>query len=469
MAQMLALGAGGASTSARSGAPIRAEAGAGGAANGATSPKAAAPVTSPTTLQRRPLVFPLDHGAHPDQGIEWWYLTGWLAPRSAPPGTATTAGNARSGTVPALGFQLTFFRSRGPARPDHPSRFAARQVLMAHAAVTVLPGAASFGPLAAGHLSHDQRIARAGPGSASAAEHDTAVQLGAGARAWWLRRRSGPGGHSEYHAQFGLDQVAAGDGDSSGAGRRNGTGNIDEPQPSTLPLRLALTLTANAAPLLQGEAGWSRKGPSADQSSFYVSEPQLQLSGLLSLAEQTHALAGRAWLDHEWSGAILPAQAEGWDWLGINLFDGSALTLFRLRQRPGSGRSVTQPAAPSASQDDRRPAEPSPPTGVYWAGGSWRGTNGTTRSYTPGEVGMAALRHWRSAATGAHYPVAWRLETPEGHFELHALLDSQELDARASTATVYWEGLAELRSDDGRQVLGLGYLELTGYAGRPAL
>ena len=48
---------------------------------------------------------------------------------------------------------------------------------------------------------------------------------------------------------------------------------------------------------------------------------------------------------------------------------------------------------------------------------------------------------------------------------LHALLDAQELDARASTGTVYWEGLSELRDAQDRRI-GLGYLEMTGYAGR---
>ena len=54
---------------------------------------------------------------------------------------------------------------------------------------------------------------------------------------------------------------------------------------------------------------------------------------------------------------------------------------------------------------------------------------------------------------------------PAGQFELEALLDAQELDSRAGTGTVYWEGLAELRDASQRRV-GSGYLEMTGYAGR---
>jgi predicted secreted hydrolase len=45
---------------------------------------------------------------------------------------------------------------------------------------------------------------------------------------------------------------------------------------------------------------------------------------------------------------------------------------------------------------------------------------------------------------------------------VRARLDAQELDSRASTGAVYWEGLSELLSQGQR--VGLGYLEMTGYA-----
>ncbi|MPN05722.1 hypothetical protein SDC9_152975 [bioreactor metagenome] len=63
--------------------------------------------------------------------------------------------------------------------------------------------------------------------------------------------------------------------------------------------------------------------------------------------------------------------------------------------------------------------------------------------------------------------MAWSVQTPAGRFEVHALVDDQELDSRASTGAIYWEGLCELRSigADGKSVrVGNGYLEMTGYA-----
>ena len=97
----------------------------------------------PPALQRRPLQFPRDFGAHPEARTEWWYVTGWLAPAGS--------------TAPSHGFQLTFFRRRTDLAEGNPSAFAARQLLLAHAALTDLAGR---------RLRHDQRVARSGSSTA---------------------------------------------------------------------------------------------------------------------------------------------------------------------------------------------------------------------------------------------------------------------------------------------------------------
>jgi predicted secreted hydrolase len=61
--------------------------------------------------------------------------------------------------------------------------------------------------------------------------------------------------------------------------------------------------------------------------------------------------------------------------------------------------------------------------------------------------------------------VEWTIQTPAGRHQLRALADAQELDNRQRTGTVYWEGISSLHGVDGRR-LGMGYLEMTGYAGR---
>ncbi|MBV8034940.1 carotenoid 1,2-hydratase [Roseateles sp.] len=328
---------------------------------------------------RAALNFPQDFGAHPDQAIEWWYLTGLLGDRD--------------GAQPRYGYQLTFFRLPGPAAADHPSPLAARQLLLGHVALS---------DLGAQRQRHAQRLLRALPGAVQAAVGDCDVKL----RDWTLRRESGG-----YRALFG------------------GPG-----------FSLELELASPDAPLQQGEAGLSRKGPGPQQFSHYYSRPQLLTQAALMLDGQRHSLAGRAWLDHEWSDKLL-GDAVGWDWLGINLHDGRALTLFQLR-RP----------------DGRRD----------WAGGSLRTPGQPDRSFAPDEVEMQPVRHWTSPATGARWPVAWRLKSPAGEMQLRAAFDAQEIDARRSSGLVYWEGVARLFDGRNRQ-LGAGYLELTGYAGRPPI
>ena len=90
------------------------------------------------------------------------------------------------------------------------------------------------------------------------------------------------------------------------------------------------------------------------------------------------------------------------------------------------------------------------------------------RIFGPEEVVFTPLRYWVSPLAGTRYPVQWCVATPVGTFEANALLDNQELDSRASTGAVYWEGICELRDrgrvDSAGALRGHGYLEMTGYA-----
>lgn len=345
---------------------------------------------------RRALVFPRDHGSHPETAIEWWYITG----------------HTRIGTGDAarpLGFQLTFFRTRVAATQDMTSRFAARQLLFAHAAVTDVQGKRFW---------HDQRIARAGFEVAEAGESDTALRLGD----WTLVHDSG-----NYRTRIAAREFS-----------------------------LELDFASTQPVLLQGEQGWSRKGPKPEQASFYYSRPQLAFRGQITIQGQRLAVQGdgargtvpgrftpvngAAWLDHEWSNSVLDPDAVGWDWVGINLFDGSALTAFRIRDKAGA---------------------------TMWDGGSFRhpGLNDGIKPsvFGRGEAVFQAVRGWKSPLTNTTYPVEWLLRTPTESYVLRALLDNQELDSRSSTGAIYWEGLCDL-FDSRRQHVGRGYLELTGYA-----
>jgi predicted secreted hydrolase len=348
-----------------------------------------------TAITPTRLRFPRDHGSHPQSRIEWWYITGH-----------TRVGDGDGARV--FGFQLTFFRSRVDATQQMVSRFAARQLLFAHAALTDVKGK---------HFWHDQRIARAGFDVASASENDADLRL----HDWSLQRRDG-----QYRARIPANGFS-----------------------------LQLDFTPTQPVLLQGDAGWSRKGPQSTQASHYYSHPQLAFQGHVGVAGERLVVSGdgarnanaqftpargAAWLDHEWSDSLLHADAVGWDWLGINLYDGSTLTAFRVRDKNGD---------------------------ALWDGGSFRHPklNDGIRPYgfSRGEAVFQAVRAWKSPLTNTSYPVEWLLRTPAEHYVLRALLDNQELDSRNSTGAVYWEGLCDL-FDSQRQHVGRGYLELTGYA-----
>lgn len=327
----------------------------------------------PAVVRGYGLEFPRDDGAHPGFRTEWWYVTGWLR-----------AGGRDSG------FQVTFFRSRPRIGEDSPSAFAPRQLLFVHAAIAD-PGV--------GRLLHDQRAARAGFGLAEAREGTTDVRIDD----WWMALAG-----AVYRTH-----IAARD------------------------FVLDLEFAPSQAVLLQGEAGFSRKGPEQGQASYYYSRPHLAVSGTVERSGKREKVEGSAWLDHEWSSEYLAPEAAGWDWIGLNLDRGGALMAFRIRAKAG---------------------------GVLWAGGGWREPGGQVRVFAPGEVRFEPLRRWRSPRTEVDYPVAMRVRTLQGELTLDPLMDDQELDSRASTGTVYWEGAVTAREGD--RIAGRGYLELTGY-GKP--
>jgi predicted secreted hydrolase len=99
-----------------------------------------------------------------------------------------------------------------------------------------------------------------------------------------------------------------------------------------------------------------------------------------------------------------------------------------------------------------------------WAGGALRGADGRTRVFAPGEVRFAPQRRWQSKRTQVDYPVAMTVSAGGAEYTLVPLFDDQELDSRASTGTIYWEGA--VRAEQGGREVGRGYLELTGY-GKP--
>jgi predicted secreted hydrolase len=198
---------------------------------------------------------------------------------------------------------------------------------------------------------------------------------------------------------------------------------------------LDLAFEPTQPPMPQGTNGFSRKGPDPRHASYYYSEPQLRVSGRVIAQGKARDVTGVAWLDHEWSSELLAAGAAGWDWLGANLEDGSALMAFRIRGTDGS---------------------------TLWSTASWRPKGGASIGLSGDAVAFTPRRTWRSPRTGTVYPVRMDVRVGERTWTLEPLMDDQELDARTSTGTLYWEGAVKLSGAS----KGRGYLELTGYSER---
>jgi predicted secreted hydrolase len=325
------------------------------------------------------LVFPRDHGAHPDVRTEWWYTTG----------NVSDAGGRR------FGFELAFFRRGLDPTPPAPgsSSLRARQILAAHLAVA---------DVARGGLRFAERVRRLDGLLAGAATEDLDVVI----EDWAMRRLAS-----------GAIELGAED-------RASGTA-------------LSLSLEPQTPLVLEGNGGLSRKGPEPGNASAYVSYPRMAVRGRLTVDGRPHVVEGEAWFDHEWGTTGLAPGVVGWDWLGLRLADGREVMLYRMRRGDGS-------AAPESA-------------------GTLIGRDGASRQLTSAEFTVEPLAFWTSPRTRSRYPSLLRVLVPSAGLDLEVrpMISDAEIDARASTGTVYWEGPVTASGT----VTGEGYLELTGYAG----
>jgi predicted secreted hydrolase len=343
------------------------------------APAGFAQVLVPTTF-----VFPRDHGPHPQFRQEWWYVSGNL---EAPSGER-------------LGFELTFFRfalQPEPALSSAPaaSAWRTRQIYMAHFAIT---------DVTAGRFRFAQKLSREALGLAGA----ESVPL----RVWiddWSLAAAGAG-------------AAAQD-----------SWSLRAAQPG---YELELTLQALAAPVLNGDAGVSRKSDEPAAATYYYSIPRLAVHGRLIRDGHPLRLQGLAWLDREWGSGALSARQVGWDWFALQLNDGTALMFYALRDR-----------------DDTRDRH---------SAGTWVEASGRSRPLSNDEVAIEVAGHW-SNAHGIRYPALWRLRVPALALEVSVrpVLADQEL----LTTPDYWEGAVDVSGTRaGQNIAGRGYVELVGYA-----
>ena len=337
-------------------------------------------VTGPCNLE-----VPKDHGPPPGYRTEWWYYTGNL--------------QAESGE--GYGFQLTFFRRQisPPADrqnwPQPTSAWRTQQVYLAHSAISDIT--------AKKHL-QAERVSRQALNMAGADQTENTTTL-------FLKNWSAHIAPNQHRVKVNSDGFS-----------------------------YELTLTPQKAPVPHGIGGYSLKGSAAQRASCYYSFTRLNAEGKLSIGENMVAVKGSAWMDHEYSTALLEPGLQGWDWFSLQLSDQTEVMAFVLRKKKGGVGSAS-----SATDIDHL------------------GQNQHIRKH---EFRVTVGNTWKSPHSKAVYPAGWRLQVFPSLLDLTIIpnLADQEMRTAGSTGVTYWEGSVSIEGTRaGQPVVGQGYVELTGY------
>ena len=337
--------------------------------------------------------FPRDHNSHPAYATEWWYYTGHLT--------------ARDGRK--FGYQLTWFRTALAPEINRKSKWAARDLMFAHFALTDENGQKFY---------FTDRIGRANLGLNGADSSSKTPRIWCGD---WVLKFGGATGETQKLRARGKSDASATTGQS---------------------FALDLRQVALKPPTINGENGVSQKSAGRGRASHYYSYTRLQTSGTLVLGNQRLSVSGQSWFDHEYGSNQMDASQVGWDWFSLQLSDGRELMVYRLRLKNGK----TEP----------------------YSSGTLVEKSGKARHLKLAEFQLTPLSRWKSPATGASYPAKWRVVLPREKIDLVVapVVANQELrPSRTGANLAYWEGSVSARgTSKGRALNGVGYLEMTGYA-----
>jgi predicted secreted hydrolase len=167
----------------------------------------------------------------------------------------------------------------------------------------------------------------------------------------------------------------------------------------------------------------------------------MRTKGILRLGQETFDVSGLSWMDHEFTSNVLSEDQVGWDWMGLQLSDGSDLMVYVLRHEDGS-------------------VDPFSSGTLVKKDGAW--------VHLPKEAFVIrATSYWDSPKSKARYPSSWEVAVLPHRISLNVIprLKDQELITKQSTEVTYWEGSVNVDGTvAGQRVTGAGYVELTGYA-----
>jgi predicted secreted hydrolase len=338
------------------------------------------------------------------------YAFSWPRDHGAHPDYRTEwwyyTGHVTTSSGRRFGYELTFFRIG--LRPGDPqplpgqSRWRGHELYPAHFALTDERGGTFF---------HSETFAREALGEGSAAASVLAVRSGN----WTLR--------GEPLRDPALERMTL----TASAATPAGRNAIDFVQVPEKP------------PAIHGRGGVSRKAACASCASHYYSYTRLRTTGTLEFAGQRFAITGLSWMDHEFGSGELEATQAGWDWFSIQLNDRRELMLYVLRQKDGR---ITPQSSGSLIERD-----------------------GTVRPLPLGAFRIEASGSWHSPHTGGTYPSGWRVRVAQAGIDVTLVPTVLDQELATASGVSYWEGAVDARDAVHGQNLGVGYVELTGYAG----
>ncbi len=304
----------------------------------------------------------------------------------------------------SYGYQLTFFRTGiNRETKKQKSKWSLHDLYFAHLAITDESNK-KFGYL--------EKISRGSLGEAGASAYKTSEKT---FRIWiedWSVEGNGPA--MQNH--------------SLKAGDKN--------------FGIELMLVPEKKPVIHGENGISQKAEGEGYASHYYSITRLKTEGKIFLQNKEIPVQGVSWMDHEFGSSQLREYQAGWDWFSLQLATGTELMFYQIRWKDGK-------------------VDP-------YSSGTIILADGTHQHLTKKEFQIEVLDQWKSPKSGAIYPAKWKIKVPDRQIELtlSSTVKDQELITRESTQVTYWEGSVKVDGKyQGSPINGIGYAELTGYAG----
>ena len=173
--------------------------------------------------------------------------------------------------------------------------------------------------------------------------------------------------------------------------------------------------------------------------TYYYSRTRLETSGTVSVSGVSHPVTGVSWMDHQWGD--FTTMGIGWDWLSLNLDDGSDLMVSVVWEQAGH--------KPVSAYGTYIPANSDP---VHLPGN---------------DISLDSTGTWTSSVTGAVYPMNWKLrvDSLELDLTLTPSMEEAEFALSAFIPMIYWEGsVVATGTRNGAPVAGRGFVEMVGYA-----